>query len=147
MKILSQPATPASDDRFRTANNNSEITTAETVDTVDIRDWPDRISATYYQAGDLALELEAAARTDPYAPPTADQIEGYNRILADARALVPRSKALQEDVEEVLPEEATSVGEASEAPTLTVDALFRALNITIVPTLHNALTDIRPDAV
>ena len=97
----------------------------------------ERLSALYYQAGDLALELGAAVRANPYGLPTEAQITGYNRILESARAMIEGSVALREDVGEVSPDP------DSAAPT--VDALYRALNTTIVPTLHNALTDLRPE--
>ncbi|HVK04561.1 MAG TPA: hypothetical protein VM490_13870 [Armatimonadaceae bacterium] len=76
-------------------------------------------------------------RANPYGAPTESQIAGYNRVLANAREMIHGSIALKEDVGEISPE--------TDSAALTVDALHRALNTTIVPTVHNALTDLRPE--
>lgn len=88
-----------------------------------------RLPSLYDIAGDLAIQLEDLAR-DPAAALTPAQIGSFNQLLADARALLPDSVALREDVSE------------ADAATRAADA-HRALDTTIVPTLHNALP---PDA-
>ena len=84
-----------------------------------------RLPALYDAAADLAIQLEGALR-DPTAALTPGQLGAFNQILADARALLPDSLALREDVAEA---------DAATRPA----ALHHALNTTIVPTLHNAL--------
>jgi len=74
------------------------------------------------------LELENAARRGHIL--TAGQIGAFNSILHDCRDLLPKSVALREDVEEI--------DEPAKARTAEV---YRALHVTIVPTLHNALPE------
>lgn len=83
-----------------------------------------RLPSLYDSAGALEIELEGGA--DGNAPLTAAQVGAFNQILADARALLPGSVALREDVSEAT---------ASSRPA----DVQRALNVTIVPALHNAL--------
>lgn len=80
----------------------------------------------YDRAAELAIEIERLTG-DPSATLTAGQVGAFNQILADSRRAVPNSKALAEDVEEI---------DASVRPAVA----HHALNITIVPTLHNALS-------
>ena len=84
-----------------------------------------RVPSLYDIAGRLEVELERTVG-DPTAMLTAAQLGSFNQLLADARAVVPHSVALREDVAEA--DAATRPAE-----------LYRALHTTIVPTLHNAL--------
>ena len=83
------------------------------------------LAPLYDSAAALAIQLERGLG-DPDATLTPGEIGSFNQILADARAALPDSLALREDVAEI------------DAATRPADA-HRALNTTIVPTLHNAL--------
>jgi hypothetical protein len=84
-----------------------------------------RLPFLYDSATDLEVQLEDTVG-DPAATLTPGQLGAFNQILADARALLPNSVALREDVAE-----ATADTRPAE--------VHRALNTTLVPTLHNAL--------
>ena len=88
-----------------------------------------RVPFLYDSATDLAIQLEDTVG-DLTATLTPGQLGAFNQILADARALLPDSVALREDVAE------------ASADTRPAE-VHRALNTTIIPTLHNALP---PDA-
>ena len=88
-----------------------------------------RLPYLYDSAGNLEEAL-GRIMNDPNATLTPGHIGAFNQILADARAILPDSVALREDVAEV------------DAATSPADA-HHALRTTIVPTLHNALP---PDA-
>ena len=91
-----------------------------------------RLPSLYRVAADLQIQMESLTGKASAAAAglTAAQIGAFNQLLADARALLPRSVALREDVDE------------ADANTRPLDA-HHALKTTIVPTLHNALP---PDA-
>ena len=93
-----------------------------------VEDAASRLDHLYTAASDLELELENAARRGHIL--TAGQIGAFNSILHDCRDLLPKSVALREDVEEI--------DEPAKARTAEV---YRALHVTIVPTLHNALPE------
>lgn len=84
-----------------------------------------RLPLLYDSATDLVIQLENTVG-DVDAALTPGQMGAFNQLLADARALLPRSVALREDAAE------------ANADTHPGD-VHRALNTTIVPTLHNAL--------
>ncbi len=90
-----------------------------------------RLERLWRVAGDFQIELEGFARREPATPLTAEQVAVFNRILHDSRAVLPKSIALKEDVEEM----ETGEMEATAAG----GAYF--LRVTIVPTLHNALPE------
>lgn len=90
-----------------------------------------RLPALYRIAADLQTQMEkltGGVSTSGVLTPA--QIGAFNQLLADARALLPSSVALREDVSE------------ADTATRPLDA-HHALQTTIVPTLHNALP---PDA-
>ena len=89
-----------------------------------------RLPSLYRIAADLQIQMEKLTGGASNATLTPAQIGAFNQLLADARALLPRSVALREDVSEV------------DASTRPLDA-HHALKTTLVPTLHNALP---PDA-
>jgi hypothetical protein len=89
-----------------------------------------RLPSLYRIAGDLQIQMEKLTGGVSDATLTTTQIGAFNQLLADARALLPRSVALREDVSEV------------DATTRPLD-VHHALQTTLVPTLHNALP---PDA-
>ena len=88
-----------------------------------------RLPPLYDSAANLEVQMEGTLR-DPNAVLTPSQLGVFNQILADARALLPNSVALREDVEE-----ATENTRPAD--------MHHDLKTTIVPTLHNALP---PDA-
>ncbi len=88
-----------------------------------------RLPPLYDSAASLEIQLESALR-HPDAVLTAPQIGVFNQLLADARALLPNSVALREDIEE-----ATENTRPAD--------LYHDVKTTLVPTLHNALP---PDA-
>lgn len=88
----------------------------------------DRMYSFYRTAGDLELALQSIARRDPTAALTPSQMTVFNEALRAAREMLPQSRALRDDIDEV--DEYTDVA-----------AAYRALHITLVPTLHNALPD------
>lgn len=87
-----------------------------------------RLPILYRHAADLQTQLENlfGGPNQSAATLTPGQIGAFNQLVADARALLPNSVALREDV-----------GEA-DAGTRPMD-LHHALRTTILPTLHNAL--------
>ncbi len=89
-----------------------------------------RLPSLYRSAADLQVQMEKLTGGVSNVPLTPAQIGAFNQLLTDARALLPRSVALREDVDE------------ADANTRPLDA-HHALQTTIVPTLHNALP---PDA-
>ena len=86
-----------------------------------------KLDNLYRRAGDLEVELQALSRRDE-AVLTAGQIGSVNAILQEALELLPNSKALREDAEEI--DEDTSPMDA-----------YHMMHVTIVPTLHNALPE------
>lgn len=108
-------------------NDNSTDTAASQAEITTLDDSTLKLDHLYTQAGDLEVELENASRRSGAAL-TAGQIGSFNELLKEARNLLPNSKALREDVEEI------------DAETRPIDA-YHALHVTIVPTLHNALPD------
>ena len=88
-----------------------------------------RLPSLYRIAGDLQTQLEKTPggltkmSTTTLTPA---QVGSFNQLLADARAVLPDSVALREDVGEV------------DTNTRLLDA-HHALKTTLVPTLHNAL--------
>ena len=88
-----------------------------------------RLPPLYDSAANLEIQLEGITR-DPNATLAAPQLGAFNQILADARALLPNSVALRDDVTEATED------------TRPAD-LHHDLKTTVVPTLHNALP---PDA-
>ena len=88
----------------------------------------DRTYTLYKSAGDLEMALESMMRRDPITRLTTSQVTIFNDALHAARALLPASRALREDLDEV--DETSNAASA-----------YRQLHLTLVPTLHNALSD------
>ncbi|MBC8102833.1 MAG: hypothetical protein H7Z41_09625 [Cytophagales bacterium] len=84
-----------------------------------------KLDGLYRSASNLEVELEGIVRRG-ISSLTPGQIGGFNAIVRVARELLPKSVALREDADDV------------DATTRPADA-HRALHVTIVPTLHNAL--------
>ena len=91
-------------------------------------DAPERLPYLYDLAGNLEVDLEGIAERHPTEALPAEHMDRYNRILRAARALLPNSVALKEDVDEI--------GADTRA-----DRAYHDLHTTIVPTLHNALPE------
>lgn len=114
--------------RRASEHSMSEPTTTADRETPVVPDDPAlRLDNLYTHAGDLEVELEGVARRNA-ATLSAGQIGAFNQILREARDLIPNSKALREDVDEI------------DATVRPADA-YHALHVTIVPTLHNALPE------
>ena len=88
-----------------------------------------RLLQLYRHGGDLEMGFERMGRRDTSALLDEAQINAFNAIVRDARAYVPKSIALREDVAEI-----------GAGGMRAIDA-HRALRITILPALHNALPE------
>ena len=88
----------------------------------------DRLKELYNHAGTFQIALDDIVRHAPNALLTEEQARHFNEYLTLARALLPDSIALKEDVEEA--DTYTPVSEAA-----------HGLRVTIEPTLHNALPE------
>jgi hypothetical protein len=94
----------------------------------DPNDAAHHLPSLYRIATDLEMSLANAPGRASGVALTPAQIGSFNHLLASARALLPNSVALREDVDEV------------DENTRLLDA-HHHLHTTIVPTLHNALPD------
>ena len=90
----------------------------------------------YRAASAMENRLRAMMNQDPYAPLTGEYADTYNRLIDAARRLVPTSIALREDVEPIDAEHEVDV-----------DAAFRAVHVTLLPAIHNALPETEYAAV
>jgi hypothetical protein len=86
-----------------------------------------KLDGLYNSASNLEVELEGVVRRGVTLL-TAGQVGSFNSVIKLARQLVPNSVALREDVDEI------------DATVRPIDA-HKALHVTIVPTLHNALPE------
>jgi len=90
----------------------------------------------YRSASAMENRLRAMMSHDPYAPLTGEPAEAYNRLVDAARRLVPNSVALREDVDPVDAEHEMAIDDA-----------FRAVHVTLLPVIHNALPETEYAAV
>lgn len=88
-----------------------------------------RLLQLYRHGGDLEQGFDRVGRRDAATLLDEGQVNAFNALLRDARAYVPKSVALREDVSEI--------GSGGMRAT---DA-YRALRLTILPALHNALPE------
>jgi hypothetical protein len=115
---------------FASADRPDAAGATETAPLVESDDPQRHLPSLYRIATDLQVTLENApgGLKTPDAPLTPAHVGSFNQLLSAARALLPDSVALREDVGEV------------DENTRRTDA-HHALRTTIVPTLHNALPD------
>ena len=90
---------------------------------------PERLLALYRHGGNMELALQREQMRDGTTPLTAAQVGEFNHLLRTARELLPKSVALREDVAEI--------GERG----MNAASAYRALRVTILPALHNALPE------
>lgn len=81
------------------------------------------------RAGNLEKSLESIAHREPMTLLTPDQIRSYNVVVEEAKKFIPDSVVLKEDA---------PVIEDGDLPH--AETFFRILHMSVVPTLHNALT-------
>ena len=86
------------------------------------------IVGLYEMATTLESEFRSLVLADSGATLTGAQTGAFNRLLAAARDILPHSVALRDD--------AAAIETDSGDP---VDTAYRAVHVTLVPTLHNAL--------
>jgi hypothetical protein len=103
-------------------------TTARTGTSV-LPDDPEQLLTLYRHGGNLELALQREQSHDGTTPLTSEQVGDFNHLLRTARELLPNSKALREDVEEI------------GARGMNAASAYRALRVTILPALHNALPE------
>jgi hypothetical protein len=99
-----------------------------TVTPVDGRRENDDMVHLYRQAATLESELRSSALTDDLM--TATQIGAFNRLVLGARELLPTSVALKQDI-----------GTIDNGAARAAD-IHRAVNVTLLPTLHNAMPEV-----
>ncbi len=107
--------------------DDAAAVTAPSTEGAKVEDDVLKLDGLYNSASNLEVELESVVRRGT-ATLTAGQVGAFNSVLSLARQLVPNSVALREDVDEI------------DATVRPIDA-HKALHVTIVPTLHNALPE------
>ncbi len=91
----------------------------------------DRLLMLYRSAGEMEATLRTMAEHDVFAYLTEPQVREFNQLVEAARRMVPDSVALKEDIDPIDDED----DEVSAANA------FRALHVTLLPALHNALPE------
>ena len=87
------------------------------------------LTLLWNRAGNLEKALESVARREPLTLLTPEQIRTYNSVVEDAKRFLPDSVVLKEDAPLI------EDGDLPHAETF-----FRILHMSVVPTLHNAMT-------
>ncbi|MBC8135070.1 MAG: hypothetical protein H8F28_04180 [Fibrella sp.] len=88
------------------------------------------LNSLYNRAGNLEKSLESIARREPMTLLTPDQIRSYNVVVEEAKKFLPDSVVMKEDA---------PIIEDGDLPH--AETFFRILHMSVVPTLHNVLTN------
>ncbi|MBC7806456.1 MAG: hypothetical protein H7145_09930 [Akkermansiaceae bacterium] len=88
------------------------------------------LNSLYNRAGNLEKSLEAIAKREPMTLLTPEQIRTYNHVVEEAKKFLPSSVVLKEDA---------PIIEDGDLPH--AETFFRVLHMSVVPTLHNVLTN------